>query len=58
MADAMYAPVATRFKTYDVKIDRKCQEYCARILDLPLMQQWMAAAREEPQDIDEFEVEF
>ena len=32
MADAMYAPVVTRFVTYDVKVDRKCAAYGARIL--------------------------
>jgi glutathione S-transferase len=29
MADAMYAPVCTRFITYDVKLDSDCAAYCA-----------------------------
>ena len=59
MADAMYAPVVTRFKTYDVAVpDAASQAWCARILALPEMQQWAAAALLEPEAIDELEVEF
>jgi len=58
MADAMYAPVATRFVTYDIKLDRVCSRYCRTILALPEMKQWTAAARKEPDEIDELEVEF
>jgi glutathione S-transferase len=58
MADAMYAPVATRFATYDVKLDDVCSAYCERILAMPEMKQWMEAAQLEPEDIDELEVEF
>lgn len=57
-ADAMYAPVATRFVTYDVKLDAACRDYCATIADWPLMQEWTAAALAEPNDVDELEVEF
>src|SRR6267154_1935282 len=32
MADAMYAPVATRFLTYDVKLDPKCAAYCKAVM--------------------------
>ena len=59
MADAMYAPVVTRFKTYDVRMeDRACLEYCLRAMDMPEMQEWIAAARQEPEQVDELEVEF
>jgi glutathione S-transferase len=57
-ADAMYAPVVTRFKTYDVKLDRVCTAYADRIMALPAMQEWIAAAKLEPEDIGELEVEF
>jgi glutathione S-transferase len=57
-ADAMYAPVATRFATYDVKLDPVCAGYRDRILAMPEMQEWIEAAKEEPADIDELEVEF
>ena len=59
MADAMYAPVVTRFRTYDVRMeDRACREYCLHVMDMPEMQEWIAAARQEPEQVDELEVEF
>ncbi|MDF2117480.1 glutathione S-transferase family protein [Roseiarcaceae bacterium H3SJ34-1] len=58
MADAMYAPVATRFNTYDVKIDSVCAGYCDRILSYPAMQEWTQSAQLEPEEIEELEVEF
>jgi glutathione S-transferase len=58
MADAMYAPVVTRFVTYDVKVDRKCAAYGALILAMPEMIEWTAAAKLEPEEIDELDMEF
>jgi len=58
MADAMYAPVCTRFATYGVALDPASAAYCARILSWPAMQEWITAAKQEPDDIDELEVEF
>lgn len=58
MADAMYAPVVTRFQTYHVPLDEVCSEYCRHILSLPAMQEWIAAAREVPEQIDELDAEF
>jgi glutathione S-transferase len=59
VADAMYAPVATRLKTYDVQIpDPACRAYVDTILAMPEMQEWTAAALREPEAIDELEVEF
>jgi glutathione S-transferase len=58
MADAMFAPVATRFMTYDVKLDRASAAYCKKIMALPEMVEWIAAAKLEPEDIEELEVEF
>ena len=58
MADAMYAPVCTRFATYGVALDPACAAYSARILAWPAMQEWIAAAKQEPDDIEELEVEF
>jgi glutathione S-transferase len=57
-ADLMYAPVATRLLTYDVKLDEVSAAYCARIMALPEMQEWIGAAKLEPDDIDELEAEF
>ena len=58
MADAMYAPVVTRFLTYDVQLDEVSTAYCQTIMALPEMQAWIATARQEPDEIDELDVEF
>ena len=57
LADAMYAPVCTRFATYDVALDPICTRYKDMILGLPDMRSWAAAAREEPDLVSELEVE-
>lgn len=48
IADAMYAPVVTRFNTYGVALDEVAQAYCGAVLDLPAMRDWLEAARKEP----------
>ncbi len=58
VADAMYAPVCARFHTYDVKLDAACMAYMDRILALPQMVEWTTAARDEPEELQELEVEF
>jgi glutathione S-transferase len=58
MADAMYAPVATRFVTYDVKLDPVCAAYRDRIMALPQMAEWIEAARLEPEEFEELDMEF
>ena len=58
MADAMYAPVVTRFLTYDVALDKGSVAYCKRMMELPAMKEWFAAAKTEPDEIDELDAEF
>ena len=58
LADAMYAPVCTRFQTYDVSLDRLCADYCDTILALSDMMEWIAAAKREPEEVAELEAEF
>jgi glutathione S-transferase len=58
MADAMYAPVVTRFLTYGVELDEPCRRYCQAIMAMPEMQEWVAAALQEPDEIDELDMEF
>jgi glutathione S-transferase len=58
MADAMYAPVVTRFVTYGVLLDPAPVEYCKQILAMPELQEWIADAKKEPDEISELEVEF
>lgn len=54
-ADAMYAPVAFRFNTYGVSLDPVSKQYMEAMLNLPAMQDWLAAARIEPEAIPEYE---
>lgn len=58
VADAMYAPVVTRFRSYDVKIDPICAGYCDRTMAQPDMQEWVAAALAETDDMAELEISF
>ncbi len=47
IADAMYAPVATRLRTYDVALSEGSSAYVEAILALPAMEAWCAAASAE-----------
>lgn len=47
-ADAMFAPVATRFRSYAVPLSRTSAEYCDAIYSHPPMGDWVAAAIAEP----------
>jgi glutathione S-transferase len=58
LADAMYAPVCSRFSTYDVTLDEACSGYRDRILALPAMIEWSRRALEEPDEVEELDVEF
>ncbi len=58
IADAMFAPVVTRFITYEVALDPVCVAYCDTVMDLPAMKEWVAAAEAEPDEIDELDAEF
>ena len=56
VADAMYAPVVTRFVTYDVDPaalgdeDGTARAYMDAVLRLPAMQEWAAEARQEMEE--------
>ncbi len=58
MADAMYAPVCTRFITYDVELDQPAAAYCKRIAALPHMVEWTKGAKAEPEELEELDAEF
>jgi glutathione S-transferase len=55
IADAMYAPVATRFCTYAVALGADAQAYAERVLALPAMRAWYAAAAAEREMLPQFE---
>ena len=56
VADVMFAPVATRFRTYDVVLSGRAAAYQQRLLDHPLVEQWCKLGETEPQIIDQFEL--
>lgn len=58
IADAMYAPVTTRFTTYAVPLSAPSAAYCETIAAWPPMAEWVAAAKAEPEEMEELEVEF
>ena len=47
IADCMYAPVVSRFRTYGVALPEIVQAYCERIWALPAMREWEKAAQAE-----------
>jgi glutathione S-transferase len=47
IADGMYAPVVTRFVTYGVKLPPVAAAYVRTMINLPAMQEWIAAADKE-----------
>ena len=49
IADAMFAPVTTRFVTYGVDLDPVCRTYVDKVHALPSMKQWYADAAREPE---------
>jgi len=51
IADAFYAPVVTRFVTYAVDLPPLLAAYSGRVLALPPMQAWVAAAHAEIEEL-------
>lgn len=58
LADAMFAPVCTRIRTYDVKVGSLSDDYTSTMLALPEMTEWTEEAKKEPEDVEELEMEF
>ena len=58
IADAMFAPVVSRFTTYAVELNPTCQAYMTAVQSLPAMIAWSDAGRAEPQTIKEDEIDF
>ncbi len=58
MADAMYAPVCSRFLTYDVQLDKECAAYCESIMKWSHMATWVKEAKGEPEELEEVDAEF
>ncbi|MEO8756805.1 MAG: glutathione S-transferase family protein [Devosia sp.] len=56
-ADAMYAPVATRIRTYALPVSDTAMEYVETIYALPAFQEWLAEAVKEPWVLERSEVD-
>jgi len=57
-ADAMYAPVVSRFHTYDVPVGETCRAYMAAVMALPAWKEWCIAAQAETWVLAEDEVDW
>ena len=55
-ADIMFAPVAARFQTYCVTLSGPAADYHQRLLAHPLVEEWLAFGRAEPDVIEQFEL--
>ncbi len=53
IADAFFAPVVTRFRTYAIPLPALLARYSDAVFALPAMQQWVAAAAAEPETLDD-----
>ncbi|MGV3479178.1 MAG: glutathione S-transferase family protein [Sphingobium sp.] len=54
-ADMMFAPVITRFITYQLPVARFAEPYMRAVITHPFMQDWIAGAQEEDWVIEKFE---
>ena len=55
IADAMFAPVVLRFRTYGVNLPVSAAAYPARLMESQALQNWLAAAESETEVLDEDE---
>lgn len=56
-ADAMFAPVATRIRTYALPVSDLLGAYVEAIYSLPAFQEWLGLALHEPWIVDEDEID-
>jgi glutathione S-transferase len=56
-ADAMFAPVATRIRTYALPVSDAAMEYVETIYALPAFQEWLAEAVKEPWTVEDDEID-
>lgn len=56
IADAMYAPVALRFRTYAVELEGAARAYADTLLALPTLREWIDAAMAETEHVAMFDM--
>jgi len=54
-ADAMYAPVVLRFRTYEMELPPICRAYADAVLALPALLEWIRDAERETESLPQFE---
>ena len=54
-ADAMFAPVVHRFRTYAIPVEPEAQDYMNTVMSLPAFQEWTTAGLAEALVIERFE---
>jgi glutathione S-transferase len=54
-ADAMYAPVVLRFRTYEMELPPVCRAYADAVLALPALLEWIRDAERETESLPQFE---
>jgi glutathione S-transferase len=55
-ADCFYAPIVSRFITYDVALDADAAAYVAAVKTHPIIKDWFAQAAAEPWIVDKYEL--
>jgi glutathione S-transferase len=55
IADAMYAPIVSRLRTYGVTLDDEARAYADSLWAHAALQEWTAAAKNEPWVVEQFE---
>jgi len=55
IADSMYAPVVSRFRTYKIELEAEAQAYADAVWALPALQEYLTAAKNEPMIIESAE---
>jgi glutathione S-transferase len=56
IADAMFAPIVTRFVTYDITLDPVSEQYKRDVIRLPAMVEWANDAKREREVIEGLEI--
>jgi len=56
IGDIVFAPVASRFRTYGVTLDAPAADYAAALLGHPLVLRWFAEGADEPEVVADAEI--
>ncbi len=57
IADAFFAPIVSRFRTYGVEVAGVAAEYMEAVWALPAMRDWVEKAHAEPMRVDRYEMD-